>query len=475
MSVSDKHHVAIDLGASGGRVALGRVADGRLAFEIVHRFPNRAVPLGRHLYWDMLGLWREIRDGLKRAAAQAPVASVGVTTWGVDYALLDRDGLAIDMVHSYRDPRNEGGYAFAKRRVSRDAIYRATGIQFLPLNTLPQLMAARQDAPGLFDRAAHLLMLPDLIHHWLCGSLAGEHSNASTTQLYDPVGRCWADGLMESLGLPRRIFPKLVEPGTVLGPVLPEIAADLGLEATLVVAPATHDTASAVAAVPAEGAGWAYVSSGTWCLVGVERPGPVISDAGLAGNVTNEQGVGGTTRLLRNATGLFLLQESMRAWGDPPITDVLAAAAQVAAPTLFDVGDPRFLRAGRDMPERIAAWCCERGLAPPRSRAEIACSILHSLARGIADCLDRVVSVSGESVSTVHVVGGGSRIALLNQAIADATGRNVLAGPVEATTAGNLLLQAEALGVMARGGTRAVMRASTDIARFTPGAPAPTP
>lgn len=468
MSGSDKYHVAIDLGASGGRVALGRVSGGRLDFEIVHRFTNRAVPLGRHLFWDMLGLWREIRDGLKRAAAQAPVASVGVTTWGVDYALLDRDGLAIDMVHSHRDPRNEGGYVLAERRVSRDAIYRATGIQFMPLNTLPQLMAARHDAPGLFDYVAHFLMLPDLIHHWLCGSLAGEHSNASTTQLYDPVGRCWADGLIDALGLPRGIFPKLVEPGTVLGPVLPEIATDLGLEATLVVAPATHDTASAVAAVPAEGVDWAYVSSGTWCLVGVERPSPVISDAGLTANVTNEQGVGGTTRLLRNATGLFLLQESMHAWGDPPIADVLAAAARVATPTPFDVGDPRFLRAGQDMPERIAAWCRERGLAPPQSRAEITCSILHSLAGGIADCLDRVVAVSGGSVSTVHVVGGGSRIALLNQAIADVTGRNVLAGPVEATTAGNLLVQAEALGVVPHGGTRAVMRDSSEVRRFSP-------
>jgi rhamnulokinase len=442
MSVSEPRHVAIDLGASGGRVALGGGAAGRLDFEIVHRFPNRAIPLGSHLYWDMLGLWREISEGLKRAAARAPVASIGVTTWGVDYALLDRDGLAIGMVHSYRDRRNEGGYALAERLVSREAIYRATGIQFLPLNTLPQLVAARHEAPGLFDRAAHFLMLPDLVNHWLCGSLTGEHSNASTTQLYDPVRRDWADGLLSDLRLPRAIFPKLVEPGTVL------------------------------AAVPAEGRGWAYVSSGTWCLVGVESPAPVITDAGLAGNVTNEQGVGGTTRLLRNATGLFLLQESMRGWGDPPIATLLAEAAEVADPVVFDVADPRFLRAGQDMAERIAAWCRERGVAPPRSRAEFACSILRSVARGIADCLGKVVAVSGEAVTTVHIVGGGSQIALLNQAIADASGREVLAGPVEATTAGNLLLQAEALGIIARGGTRSVMRRSAEIRRFSPRAAA---
>ena len=472
MSVSEPRHVAIDLGASGGRVALGGGAAGRLDFEIVHRFPNRAIPLGSHLYWDMLGLWREISEGLKRAAARAPVASIGVTTWGVDYALLDRDGLAIGMVHSYRDRRNEGGYALAERLVSREAIYRATGIQFLPLNTLPQLVAARHEAPGLFDRAAHFLMLPDLVNHWLCGSLTGEHSNASTTQLYDPVRRDWADGLLSDLRLPRAIFPKLVEPGTVLGPVLPEIAADAGIDGAVVVAPATHDTASAVAAVPAEGRGWAYVSSGTWCLVGVESPAPVITDAGLAGNVTNEQGVGGTTRLLRNATGLFLLQESMRGWGDPPIATLLAEAAEVADPVVFDVADPRFLRAGQDMAERIAAWCRERGVAPPRSRAEFACSILRSVARGIADCLGKVVAVSGEAVTTVHIVGGGSQIALLNQAIADASGREVLAGPVEATTAGNLLLQAEALGIIARGGTRSVMRRSAEIRRFSPRAAA---
>ena len=264
MSVSARH-IAIDLGASGGRVALGGITDGVLDFDILHRFPNRAVPIGRYLYWNILELWREIRAGLHLAAQNGPVASIGVTTWGVDYALLDQDRLPIDMVHSYRDGRTGGVYDAIETIMPRADIYRATGIQFLPINTLPQLVAARRDAPHLFDRAAHFLMLPDLLNFWLCGIIAGEHTNASTTQLYDPVRRAWADGLLDAFEIPRAIFPNLVEPGTILGPLLPEIARDAGLAGAVVVAPASHDTSSAVAAIPAEddGTDWAYVSSGT--------------------------------------------------------------------------------------------------------------------------------------------------------------------------------------------------------------------
>lgn len=469
MSVSLRH-IAIDLGASGGRVALGGITDGVLNFDILHRFPNRAVPIGRHLYWNILELWREIRVGLRLAAQNGPVASIGVTTWGVDYALLDQDRLPIGMVHSYRDGRTGGVFDVIEAIMPRAEIYRATGIQFLPINTLPQLVAARRDSPHLFERAAHFMMLPDLLNFWLCGIIAGEHTNASTTQLYDPVRRAWADGLLGAFEIPRTMFPNLVEPGTILGPLLPEIARDTGLAGAVVVASATHDTASAIAAIPAEDgvADWAYVSSGTWCLAGVESPCPIITDAGRAANVTNEQGVAGTTRLLKNTSGLFILQECLRGWGDPPIERVLAAAADVPPGPIIDVADPVFARQGPDMPSRIAAWCRDHGLALPGSEAAITRMILQSLARAIAQSLADVDRVASRRTQRVHIVGGGSRIALFNQAISNETGAEVVAGPIEATTSGNLLLQAEALGAIPRGTVRAVMRRSVSLTVASP-------
>lgn len=465
-------HIAVDLGASGGRVALGGIADGILDFEILHRFPNRAVPVGRHLYWNILELWREIRIGLRLAAQRGSVASIGVTTWGVDYALLDRDMVPVGMVHSYRDARTSGIYDAIGAVMPRAEIYRITGIQFLPINTLPQLVAAKRDAPSAFGRAAHLLMLPDLLNFWLGGVIAGEHSNASTTQLYDPVRRGWSDDLLGTFGLNRAIFPDLVEPGTVLGPLLPEIARDTGLDGAMVVAPATHDTASAIAAIPADedGTDWAYVSSGTWCLAGIEAPKPILTDAAFAANATNEQGVAGTTRLLKNTSGLFLLQECLRGWGDPPIETVLAEAADAVSGPVFDVADPVFAAQGADMPERIASWYRERAMPAPEGRGAMTLTILHSLADAIARSLADIGRVAGRRPRRIHVVGGGSRIALFNRAIADATGAEVIAGPAEATTSGNLLLQAEALGVIPHGAARAAMRRSVSPTVFVSGA-----
>ena len=473
MSAEAPRHVAIDLGASGGRVACGLVTEGVLDFEIVHRFPNRPVRLGRHLYWDVLRLWQEIRDGLRKVARGGAVASLGVTTWGVDYALLDADRLPLGMVHCYRDQRTKGAYDLIAPQLPREAIYAATGIQFLPINTLPQLVAARQDAPRLFDHAAHLLMLPDLVNFWLTGRIVAEHTNASTTQLYDPLRHGWAEALIAAAGFDRAMFPELVEPGTVLGPLLPEIAADTGLQGAVVVAPATHDTASAVAAIPAaDDLPWSYVSSGTWCLTGIEVASPVLTAAAREANVTNEQGVRGTTRLLRNTSGLFLLQESMRGWGDPPIEALLAAAAEVMTDIVIDAEDPLFLQPGMDMPARIARWCAAHGLRAPDSEAETTRVILNSLGEGIARTLRLIDQVAGRRSRVVHVVGGGSRMALLNQAIADAVGLDVVAGPVEATTSGNLLLQAEALGVIPVGDAREVMRRSTALERYAPRAEA---
>lgn len=469
MSTEMIRHVAIDLGASGGRVALGAVVDGVLDFEIIHRFRNRPVRLGRHFYWDILSLWREIRDGLRLAARKGNVRSIGVTTWGLDYALLDRERQPLGMVYAYRDSRTEGIYETLGGQTTRDKIYQATGIQFMGVNTLCQLMATKRDTPAQLSHAAHLLLLPDLLNFWLTGQIVSEHTNASTTQLYDPRRRGWSDELIAALDLPRRIFPELVEPGTVIGPLLPDIAEDLGLRGAMVVVPATHDTASAIAAIPAEpGTDWGYISSGTWCLVGIETPTPVISAAGLAANVTNEQGVGGTTRLLKNETGLFILQESMRAWGEPPIEQLLLAAAQTNPGAVIDVNDPLFHLPGIDMPERITSWCRAHDRQPPVGAAETVGVILRSLGQRLAQSLSLVATVGGRQVQRVHVVGGGARIALLNQSIANEAGIDVLAGPVEATIAGNILLQAEAMTIIPKGASRTIMRRSAKPEKIMP-------
>lgn len=463
------NHVSIDLGASGGRVALGAVKDGILDFEIIHRFPNRPIRLGKHFYWDILSLWKEIREGLRLCGKKGNVSSIGVTTWGLDYVLLDRELQPLGMVHAYRDSRTHGVYETIASKASRHEIYSKTGIQFMDVNTLCQLVATKRDTPQQLNNAAHFLLLPDLLNFWLTGRLVSEHTNASTTQLYDPRQRCWSDSLINSLGLPRQIFPELVEAGTVIGPLLPDIVEDIGLQDAVVVVPATHDTASAVAALPVEpGTNYSYISSGTWCLVGIETPAPVISDAGLAANVTNEQGIHGTTRLLKNETGLFILQESMRGWGDPPIEQVLAAAEKVKPDIIIDVNDPLFHHPGIDMPERIATWCQTHGMRRPEGIAEISSVILYSLGKRLAESLSLVAHVGGKPVERVHIVGGGSRISLLNQAIADESGLEVVAGPVEATTAGNILVQAEAIGVIPKGTARAVMRRSANIEIIRP-------
>lgn len=469
MSGNPMRHVAIDLGASGGRVALGSVEAGALNFEILHRFPNSAVALGNNLYWNILELWREIRHGLRLAASRGKIASIGITTWGVDYALLDHDRNLIGMVHSHRDRRTETVVATLDATMPVADIYQATGIQFLTINTLPQLVAARASAPQSFERAAHLLMLPDLLNFWLTGIIASEHSIASTSQMYDPTKRDWSDAVLGAFGFPRALFPKLVEPGTILGPLLPEIARDIGLSDTVVIAPAGHDTASAVAAIPAESDGkWAYVATGTWCLAGIEQPHPFLSETARCANVTNEQGVAATTRLLKNTSGLFVLQECFRAWGDPPIEPLLAEATASDNDTIIDIIDQCFMTPGPDMPARIAEWCTTHGTAPPKSHGAMTRVILRSLAAAIARSLADVDHVSGHRTARIHVVGGGARIALFNKAIAGATGVPVLAGPVEATVSGNFLIQAEAMGVIPQGEIRTLMRRTTPCVTFTP-------
>lgn len=369
-------HVAVDLGASSGRVALGTVQGGRLSVEILHRFPNGGVPVRGGLYWDVLGLWREILHGLRLASGRGPVASVGVNSWAVDYGLLDDGGELLGGVHHYRSARLGGVMERVRARLGDGTIYGATGIQFLPFNTLYQLAA---EPPERLARARTLLMVPDLLHFWLCGARVTERTNASTTQLFEPRTGEWAPSLLEALNLPTHFLPPIALPGTDLGELSPEVVRETGLHGTRVIAPATHDTASAVAAVPAAAGetGWAYVSSGTWSLVGVETPGPVLTDAACAANLTNEAGVNGTTRLLKNVMGLWIVQECRRAWGNPDFAALYEGAGNVpAGGPLIDPDDARFLPLASTCPP----GCRRPALRPaspspgPRPRSCAVCS-----------------------------------------------------------------------------------------------------
>jgi rhamnulokinase len=445
--------VAVDLGAESGRVVVGTFDGEHLALEDAHRFPNLPVTLAGTLHWDFLRLFGEVTAGLRRAATSGPVASVGVDTWGVDFGLLDARGrLLANPVH-YRDRRTEGILDLAFAVVPREEIYAATGIQFMPINTLYQLYSMVRAGDPLLGQADRLLMMGDLFHHFLAGGAVAEYTNASTSQCLDPITRDWARPLVERFGIPTRILPPVVAPGTILGPLRADVATDTGLRDARVVAPGSHDTASAVVGAPLAGATTAYLSSGTWSLIGLEVPAPVITDVALAANLTNEGGVAGTVRLLRNVVGLWLVQESRRAlWpaGDAPSYEELAALAEAApAFTAFiDPDDERFLRPG-DLPAHVRAYCAETGQPVPRDTGVLVRVLLESLALRYAVVVDELAAASGRPVEAIHVVGGGSNHRLLCRLTADATGLPVRAGPVEATAIGNLVVQAIAAGELA--------------------------
>jgi rhamnulokinase len=462
-----RRHLAVDLGASGGRVALGTVADGKLSFEILHRWSHAGVSVRGRLYWDVLAIWKEMIHGLTLAPKDA--MSIGVNTWGVDYGLLDEGGALIEGVHHYRCARNDRPFEEVRSRLGDEFIYGETGIQFMPFNTIFQLVAHRQESPRLFASADRLLMLPDLFHYWLSGVKANERTIASTSQLYDPSTGTWSETLLGALSIPSSLFDTPCEPGTVLGGLEESLADETGLSQAKVVLPASHDTASAVAAVPAIGDDWAYVSSGTWSLVGVETSTPFLTPDARATNLTNEAGIKGTTRLLKNVMGLWILQECRRAWGDVPF-DQLYREAEA-----YETGDflhmpfapdaLEFLPPGTDMPERVL-----RALRWSREalRGEIVRAILESLAQKTAEVIDSLERVTGRTIRVVHIVGGGSQIDLLNRLICYHSRRKVVAGPVEATLMGNLLVQAEAMGSIEPGSIRDVVRAGTTLKAYEP-------
>ena len=350
------------------------------------------------------------------------------------------------------------------QRVPRKEIYRRTGIQFMPLNTIFQLVAHEVQAPEILTRAKRLLFVPDFIHHLLCGSTVSERTISSTSQLYDPRSRDWDRELADRCGIPPHLLANLVDPGTTLGDVRPEI----GLPGAKVIAPASHDTASAVAAVPAEGDRWAYISSGTWALAGIESPNPVVNDDTLQLNLTNEAGIAGTTRLLKNITGLWILQECRKAWGDPDYETLYAEADAAKTEARIDPDAAVFQQPCADMPERVQRFCRELGHSAPEKRGQIVRCIFESLAERAAVVMHQLESVAARSIETIHIVGGGSQIRVLNQLIADTTRCKVIAGPVDATLTGNLLIQAEAFGSIAKGSIRTVVRESEQLQSYEP-------
>ena len=438
--------VAVDLGAESGRVVLGRFDGGRVALQELHRFPTPPRQHEGHLRWDLRGIWSQVTTGLAAAGAAAGgVDAVGVDAWGVDYGLLGQDGELLGDPVSYRDPRTAGMVEEAIGRVGRERLYAATGIQIIEINTVFQLMAEAR--AGSLAQADRLLMIPDLFHHLLSGAAVAEYTVASTTGAYDMAGGRWAAGLLEELGVPSHLLPEVVEAGTDLGPVRPDLP---GYVSAKVIAPPSHDTASAVVGVPLSDPDAAYISSGTWSLVGVETTEPVINEAAMAANLTNEGGAFGTIRLLRNSTGMWLLQESRRQWAregrEYSYDELVRLATPVPAGTsLVNTDHPAFVAPG-DLPARVRAYCARTGQPAPEDEAAVVRCMLDSLALGYRRSVEDLATVTGRPVTAVHIVGGGSRNQLLNQAVADVTGLPVIAGPVAATALGNICVQLIALG-----------------------------
>ena len=467
--------LAVDLGASSGRVVAG-TWDGRtIQLQELHRFANTPVTANGARFWDILRLWHEVQEGIRQATVRGyhPV-SVGVDSWAVDFALLDRAGRLLGNPYHYRDQRTSGALEQVTAQLGQEMLFSHTGIQFLPFNTVYQLWAMSQAGDPLLDQAASLLMIPDLLHFWLSGTQAGEYTNASTTQLLNASTRQWDTELLAMLGLPGHILPRIVQPGTALGTVRPGLAQQLGLtEPVQVIAPDTHDTASAVAAIPNLDAHSVYISSGTWSLVGVERAEPVLTAQARELNLTNEGGVAESIRLLRNVGGLWLLQECQRIWqqGGQAIdwpTLLAEAATAPAFASIIDPDAPAFLSPD-DMPGAIRSFCAAHGQPVPVSPGALARCCLESLALRYRWVIAALEDVTGQQLTTIRIVGGGSQNELLCQLAADICQRPVVAGPVEATALGNIVVQLLALGLLPDLATaRQAVAASVATRRYEP-------
>jgi len=459
---------AIDLGASSGRIIVGAFVDGRLRVDEVHRFPNVPVLAEGMLQWDVLALYRGILEGLRLAERNHHLASVGIDSWAVDYGLLDGSGALLGNPIHYRDGRTDGVMEQVLTRIPAKELYGRTGIQFLKFNTIYQLVASV--GTPQYEAARTLLLIPDLMVWWMTGVLGAERTNASTTQLLDARTGTWAEDIVRRIGVDPALLPQLREPGSIVAELLPEVRTEIGtVGSTRVVSVGSHDTASAIIAVPASSQRFAYISCGTWSLVGVEITAPVLTEESRAANFTNEIGVDGTIRYLRNVMGLWLLQESLRTWGmagDARGFELLmeAAAREESFGAVVDPDLPAFLPPG-DIPSRIDEVCRLTGQDPPRDRPAIVRCILDSLALAHSAAITDAVRLSGQAVDVIHVVGGGAKNSLLCQLTADACERPVLAGPVEAAALGNILVQARAAGSI-RGGLSDLRASVPDAERL---------
>ncbi|MCO6452792.1 MAG: rhamnulokinase [Caldilineales bacterium] len=470
-----RNYLAIDLGAESGRAILGRFDGERLALEEVHRFANAPVRLNDGLHWDALRLWADIKTGIGKAgrASGGDLAGVGLDAWGVDFALLDAQGALLANPFHHRDSRTDGALEAAFTRVGKNEIFAQTGIQFMQINSLYQLLAMALAQDPTLSLARTFLTMPDLFNYWLTGRKACEFTNATTTQCYDPTRRTWAEPLLSALGISAAIFPEIMPPGSKLGSLLPAVAAECGIDAIPVIAPACHDTGSAVAAIPVTIEDYAWISSGTWSVLGAVVPEAVINEQSMAFNFTNEGGLGGTFRLCKNIMGLWLVQECRRTWagqGEEYSYDDLVQMGAAATPfrCVIDIDDPAFLSPG-DMPARIRAYATNTGQTSPQSKGEIIRCVLEGIALKYRFQFERLQTLLAKRLDVIHIVGGGSRNWLLSQWTADACNRPVVTGPVEATAMGNLLVQASALGdVASLAEARGVVLRSGEVETFEP-------
>ena len=470
-----KKVLAFDFGASSGRAILGTFDNGKISLEELHRFSNDPVEVNGHFYWDVLRLFFEIKQGILKcsAAGHTDICAIGIDTWGVDFALIDKDGEIIANPYHYRDAKNENMLE-TLQELGKDDIYKKTGLQFLAFNTIYQLHNLKKNKPALLDSAEHLLLMPDLFNYLLTGKTAAEYSNVSTTQLLNPNKGQWEYSLIDKLGIDRKLFKNIVDSGTVLGNLKPELAKELQMPCVPVICVASHDTGSAVASVPFENPeNSLYISCGTWSLMGTELQKPLINQEAMKFNFTNEGGVNRTTRFLSNIMGLWLIQESRRQWKrenlDYSFNDMENAAKASTPFESFINPDFEGFTPPGDMPGRIREFNKNAGLKVPQTMGEVVLCIYQSLAlkyRYVTECMEELM---GKKIETIHMVGGGIKDKFLCQLTADATGRRVIAGPVEATAMGNIAVQLMALGeIKDLEEIRKVIKASAQTEEYLP-------
>lgn len=469
-----RNYLAVDLGAESGRTIVGSLDGDQLTLRETHRFSNGPVQLNDGIHWDVLRLWSEIKAGIAATVKRdVQLDGIGLDTWGVDFALLDRNHSLLSNPLHYRDVRTDGMLEEAFRRMPRAEIFSNTGIQFMQINTLYQLLAMSVQKSPLLDVAKSFVTMPDLFNYWLSGEITNEFTNATTTQCLDPRTREWATCVLDAMEIPTHLFKPVTDPGTRLGTLLPQVAEETGAGAVQIVVPACHDTGSAVVAVPAKNQDFAWISSGTWSIMGAEVREPSLTEKTLEYNLTNEGGAFGTWRLSKNILGLWLVQECKRTWahtGDELSYDEITRLAAEAKPFLavIDPDDSRFLHPG-DMPDRIRNYCAETNQAVPQTKGEVIRVALESIALKYRWVLARLEELTSKHFAPIHIIGGGTKNRLLNQFTADATGRVVVTGPVEATAIGNVLMQAIGLGDLSSlSDARAVVRASFDVEEYHP-------